>query len=253
MFKQTTRLGYWMKRRGLRTHASIAVTLFLIVLILLAWLSQNSWCPPWLPQEGPCTTWYSQNQFWSNFYSNLMSTMLGIAFGIPAGLYLNRQTEKGRILHEDKNRDEDFLSLLKIIFNHVSSIHNSLIVIAKLTNDGKLPFQRLDDQVWSSLSPELLSKLPSYGELGVGLAHDMSAFYLANRTIQNEVDLAIGMNYSVYRSYPDSKENILALLDSALKVCLTNIERSERVQESIKKLETQVTAHKRGLNAPNMS
>jgi len=65
----------------------------------MAWLSQASGCTAEEAVAG-CQAWLWANPFWGNFYSNLMSTIAGVALGLPVALYLNRKAEQAQRVRE---------------------------------------------------------------------------------------------------------------------------------------------------------
>lgn len=92
---------------------------------------------------------------WTLFFPGLVATLIGVALGIPLGLWVNRQASQFQRRQEEKQATQRKLAVLKALQEEVG--HN-LALLNQLEGELKsnqVPFYSLDTDRWGFLGGEL--------------------------------------------------------------------------------------------------
>lgn len=66
----------------------------------------------------------SDPDFWKNTVGNLLATLVGLAVGVPVGLWINRSIESEQIEKREKEKCESELGILKLIREEIEFCNN---------------------------------------------------------------------------------------------------------------------------------
>jgi hypothetical protein len=162
---------------------------YFIVLLGLAWMSMSG-CPEAVTARGACIAWLAENPFWSSFYSNVMSTVAGVAVGLPVALELNRLALREQTLSQ---RRADLLRLVSgftLIVQEIGYQRTFLAVIAEGARRGTLTQVLVNTSTWRSLSRDILPNLTG-DRVSQDLAGRIIAHYDRIDTLQLQISTEI--------------------------------------------------------------
>lgn len=163
---------------------------YVVVLLGMSWLSLAGGCPSILSTTWLCQAWLWENPFWGSFYGNLMSTIAGIALGLPVALYINRLAQREQVAQQRRAGIERIVAILELVSREVEVIRGYLPVIAERAGQQVRVQIPLPVGTWKALSRDLLPDLMG-SEQGVAAARQLLSFYERVEILQVQMDEAV--------------------------------------------------------------
>lgn len=98
---------------------------------------------------------------WAFFLPTLVATIVGVALGIPIGLWLNRRASEYQRHREEEQAEQRKLSVLKALQEEVAHNLDLLNQIEGQLNNNQVPFYPLDMDMWALLGDEVAQAVTS--------------------------------------------------------------------------------------------
>lgn len=98
---------------------------------------------------------------WAFFLSTLFATIVGVALGIPTGLWLSRRASEYQRHREEEQAGQRKLSVLRALQEEVAHNLDLLNQIEGQLNNKGLPFYSLDTDMWPLLGSEAAQAVTS--------------------------------------------------------------------------------------------
>jgi uncharacterized protein YacL (UPF0231 family) len=92
---------------------------------------------------------------WTLFFPGLVATVIGVALGIPLGLWVNRQASEFQRRQEEKRASQRKLAVLEALQEEVRHNLELLNQLEGEIKSNQVPFYTLDTDTWGFLGGEL--------------------------------------------------------------------------------------------------
>jgi hypothetical protein len=225
----------WRQFRSSRAAITAGGLGYIARLLGLAWLSQATGCSGEEMAAG-CQAWLWANPFWASFYSNLMSTIAGVALGLPVALYLDRLLGEQRKAAERATERERATARLSMLLTNVLALRRELLIqFANATGKGGprgVNLRRLDGSVWTALSRDVLVSLAVYGDVGVDLATQLQEFYALLPSVQADIDRIVEHMHVCARSSDPALSMDGPMADALFDIFISNCEHQLKMAQS---------------------
>jgi hypothetical protein len=178
--------------------------------------------------------YFSTNWFWTAFWPNLASTFLGVLFGLPAALWLNKQAIRFAAKNSQKKDNERLHEALKMVVKALEHNQTQLQALYSAWEENKTYFEGdFDIAAWKVTKNQIVTLLGN-----PELQHQITFHFARLGTLSHlcsvYLDMVVGVT-SAGRTVAQAQARVI-LRDTLLVRSGLLLTEAEELQSEIEKI-----------------